>query len=196
MLTSDPLSLQISPRPSSIMKSETATCEYMMKVLLAALSLCLVLSCSPTGESVAVRVSDLIMPATVHPNLSVVEIVLEVEDMHNPPADVPKVVVQTLKELGIVSAVNATYTWGDPDGFLLIDANIYRFATAEAAKSNVLSNLEGRERIDGIGDAATLSRGQSLSFSVDAVKVALTAISDEVDVRSVAATYADWLAAN
>lgn len=166
-----------------------------MKIILSALPLWLLLGCSPTGESDSVRVSDLIMPATVHPNLSVVEIVLEVEDMHNPPAAVPKVVVQTLKELGIVSAANATYTWGDPDGFLLIDANIYRFATADAARNNVLGNLEGRESIEGIGDAATLFAGQSLSFSVDTVKVALTSINDEVDVRSIAVAYADWLAA-
>lgn len=167
-----------------------------MKVSISALLLCLALGCSPSGESDSVRVSDLIMPATEHPGLSVVEIVLVVDDMSNPPAAVPSVVVETLKELGIVSAVNATYMWGDPEGLLLIDANIYRFSTAEAARSNVLSNLAGRERIEGIGDAATLFDGQSLSFSVDAVKVALTTISDEVNVRSVAATYADWLAAD
>lgn len=169
---------------------------FLWVLVLSALSLCLVLGCSPTGESASVRVPDLIMPATEHPNLSGVEIVLEVDDMNNPPAAVPTIITQTLKELGIVSAVNATYTWGDPDGFLLIDANVHRFATTEAAKSNVLANLEGKEQIDDIGDAATLFGGQSLSFSFDTVKVTLTTISDEVDVRSVAVTYADWLAAN
>lgn len=161
-----------------------------MKILVSALALCFLLGCSPTGETV----SDLVMPASEHPNLSVVEIVLEIDDTSNPSAAVSDWIGETLKEVGVVSAANATYTWGDPDGLFLIDINIHRFATVEAAKNNVLGNLEGRERIEGIGDAATIFGGQSLSFSVDTVKVTLTSISDEVDVTSVAETYAKWLA--
>ena len=167
-----------------------------MKFAIAALALCMSLGCSPTGESHSVRVSDLVMPASQHPDLTVVEVVLEINDMDNPPPGVPEAIAPTLKELGVVSAANATFTWGDPDGFLLIDTNILRFATAEAAQNSVLGNLEGVERIEGLGDAATLFSSQSVSFSVGTAKVTLTTISDEVDVRSIAEAYANWLAAN
>lgn len=167
-----------------------------MKIFVSALALCLVLGCSPTGQSVSARVSDLVMPATEHPNLSAIEIVLAIDDTGNPPAAVPGVLAQTLKEHGVVSAANATYTWGDPDGLLLIDVNIHRFATAEAAIKNVLGNLEGMERIEGLGDAAAIFAGQSIRFSVGTAKITLTTVSDEVDLRSVAELYANWLAAN
>lgn len=178
------------------MDSEAITCEAVMKTLVSAVLLCLLLGCSPTGGSVSGQVSNLIMPATEHPNLSAVEIVLEINDTSIPPPGVPEMITQTLKEFRVVSAANATYTWGDPDGFLLIDTNIHRFTTAEAAKKNVLGKMEGIERLEGIGDVATIYGGQSLSFSIDTVKVTLTTISDEVDIRSVAAAYSDWLAAN
>jgi len=178
------------------MDSEANTYEDMMKTLISIAVLCLLLGCSPTGGSASGEVSNLVMPATEHPNLSAVEIVLEINDMSSPPPGVPEMITETLKEFGVVSAANATYTWGDPDGFLLIDTNIHRFTTAEAAKKNVLGNLEGIERLEGIGDVATIYGGQSLSFSVDTVKITLTAISDEVDIRAVAAAYSDWLATN
>ena len=167
-----------------------------MKKVFAALALCAVLGCSPSGQSDAVRISDLVMPPTQHPELSVLELVLAIDDVANPPAGVPQSIAQALMDLDVVSAANATYTWGDPDGFVLIDLNVHRFATADAARNNVLANVDGIESIDGIGDAATVFGNQSVSFSVDATKVTVTTFSADIDIRSVAETYADWLAAD
>ena len=166
-----------------------------MKTFVSASVLYVLLGCLPADVSASERISDLVMPATEHPDLSAVEIVLEINDTSAPARGVPEMITQALREAGVMGAANATYTWGDPDGFILIDANVHRFTTAEAARKNVLGNLDGVEQIERIGDAATIYDGKSLSFSVGAVKVTLTTFSDEVNIRSVAQTYSNWLAA-
>ena len=122
-----------------------------MKVVLTVLFLNVILGCSPSNISDAGKILNLIMPVSEHAELSRIEIVLVVDDIDNPPDTISEFVVQTLKEAGVVSAVNFTYTWGDPSGLLLIDANVLSFATAEAAKNSVLGNLEGVEKIEGVG---------------------------------------------
>ena len=73
-----------------------------MKYLVAVMALSVAFGCSPTYESDSPQVSDLVMPVSEHPDLSAVELVLEIDDTSNPPAAVPDVVAQTLKELGVV----------------------------------------------------------------------------------------------
>ena len=103
-------------------------------------------------------------------------------------------VVQALDEAGVLGAVNFTYTWGDPDGFLLIDATILRYATPEAAKAALTRVMEGVTEVAGIGDAAVMSDDEWIGFTVGSERVTLTVVQDEVDVRSVAEAYAKWLA--
>jgi len=167
-----------------------------MKVVLTVLFLNVILGCSPSNTSDAGKIQDLIMPVSEHAELSRIEIVLAIDDIDNPPDTISELVVQTLKESGVVSAVNLTYTWGDPSGLLLIDANVLSFSTSEAARNSVLGNFEGAEMIEGIGDAAVALGDHSFSFSLENTKVSLASISEDVSLSSVAEKYAAWLASN
>lgn len=167
-----------------------------MKVVLSVLLLNVILGCSPSNNSDAGKIVDLVMPVSKHAELSRIEIVLLVDDINNPPDTISKSIVQSLKEAGVVSAVNLTYMWGDPNGLLLIDANVLSFHTAEAARNSVLGNLEGVERIEGVGDAAVALGNQYFSFAFENTKVSLSTISKDVSLSSVAEKYAAWLANN
>ena len=168
--------------------------EFVQKRRVAAALLILLSGCAQSDESGTKGVSDLIMPASEHAGLSAVETALRIDDVDSPPASVPDVVVQALKQGGATGAANVTYTWGDPDGFMLIDGNILLYPTAEAARDSVLSVTEGVESVAGVGDAAFAMGKQSITFSVGAARVSLTAIHGDIDLRSVAETYAAWLA--
>ena len=165
-----------------------------MKVVLTIFFLIVILGCSPSNNPDAGRILDLVMPVSEHAELSRIEIVLVVNDIDNPPDTISEFLIQSLKEAGVISAVNLTYTWGDPDGLLLIDANVLNFSAAEAARSSVLGNLEGVEIIDGVGDAAVALGNQYFSFAFENAKVSLSTYSEVVSLSSVAEKYAAWLA--
>jgi len=167
-----------------------------MKLVLSVLFLNVILGCSSSSNSDAVKILDLVMPVLEHAELTRIEVVLIVDDTNDPPDTIPKSIVQSLKEAGVVSAVNLTYTWGDPDGLLLIDANVLSFHTAEAARNSVLGNSEGVKKIEGVGDAAVARGNQYFSFAFENTKVSLSTISKDVSLSSVAEKYAAWLAEN
>jgi hypothetical protein len=67
------------------------------------------------------------MPVSEHAELSKLEVVLVIDDLEDADRSVPEAVVKILKEFAIRGAANFTYTWGDPNGYLLIDGNIHLF---------------------------------------------------------------------
>lgn len=175
-----------------------STNEKFMKKILFILIFTGILAGCDRSDSSEQKVTSFIMPASQHQELSHVEIVLTVEDVNNPSASTPAFLVQALKEQGVKGAVNLTYTWGDPDGFLLIDSNLLQFATSEAAKRNLLGDSgaelpDGTQKLTGIGDAAIRVNNQTIRFVSENIKVTLTSISEDVKLEEVAIAYAKWL---
>lgn len=155
------------------------------------------LGCDHSSDVAEREISRLVMPVSELSELSKVEVVLAVDDVNNPDPSTPEFIVEMFKEEGINSAVNLTYTWGDPDGPLLIDANVHQFLTNDAAKQNLLGNgdteiPEGLEQVAGIGDAA-IRLDKVIGFVSGDVKVTLSTISEEVKLESIALAYSEWL---
>lgn len=155
-------------------------------------------ACSQSASENGQALSELIMPASEHAKLSKLEVVLVIDDLADADRSVPETFVKLLKRFGVRGAANFTYTWGDPNGYLLIDGNIHRFSSAETAVNNLLGDQSRLDavnavKLEGIGDAAININDQSLSFVSGELKVTLTAIQKEIDLESVAHAYAGWL---
>lgn len=169
-----------------------------MKCVLFIIVASLFLGCSPSDTGKPLKITDLVMPASEYAELSGLEVILAVNDIDKPNSSTPDFVIQILKELGVVGAVNFTYTWGDTNKFLLIDSNIHRFPSSEEAKKNLLGafleqETEGVVQVQGIGDAAVKIHSQSISFVSNDLKITLTAVNEEIDLEGVAKAYANWI---
>lgn len=172
-----------------------------MRLPFCAVLVCLLLvGCSETPQQPKpTPITDLIMPASAHAQLSLVERELVVDDVNDPPRVMPASIARTLKEAGVTAAANLTYTWGDPEGFLLIDVNLNRFSSPDRAKNNLLSRVganTGNQSVTGLGDTASSYGEQSISFVNADLKVTLNAFAvaeGQIDLLSVAHAYDRWL---
>ncbi len=174
----------------------------MKKAILFIFSILAISACSNEGNK---HIQEFVMPSSESKYTSDLSLDLVIEDVSNPPKKpaVPAIVINTLKDAGILSAVNHTYSVGD----LAIDANLHLLAEPkvqiEKLQKGLVTELpEGMTLsvFEGIGDFATLSEYRStlqttssITFIQQEYMITLTSPVDSATLKSVATDYSSWL---
>ncbi|MFQ3229572.1 hypothetical protein [Reinekea sp.] len=153
---------------------------------------------NPSFSAKLDRINDFMMPISEHSEISDVQIDLILNNVDKPSASISPTIIKLAKELGVLSYLNFTYTWGDPNGSLLIDARIYKYPSKELALETLLVNFsdempEGFSKVENVGDFAVMYTNKTLYFVYQDLSFVLNTISEEVDLISVGQHYSKWL---
>lgn len=168
------------------------------KLSARALLVLLFIICAPSFSAKLERISDFIMPISEHSELRVLEVDFILNDINKPNSSISPTMVKLLKELGAVSYLDFTYTWGEPEGLLLLQAKILKYPSKELAMQTLVANFsgempEGFSKIDDIGDFAVMYLNKTLYFVHQDLAITFNTVSDEVDLVSVGRSYSRWL---